>query len=79
MSAERYKMNAIWTLAGSGREKNYNFPSGSRWKAMPKKVIVLYAKGIIALRYLSWVPRVSWNPVGIWRDYALKLNTFGDR
>ena len=79
MYAESWKINAFQTLVRLSREKIYNFPSKSRWKAAPKKVIALYAKRVIALQHLSWVPRVSWNPVGIRRDYAAKLNTFDDR
>jgi len=53
MFAGSCKIEAFLVLADWSRDTNYFFPSRNRWKAVPKKVIALYAKGVIALQFLS--------------------------
>ena len=45
-----------------------------RWKAQPKRVIALYPKSW-SLQSRPRVRRDTWNPVGIWVDHHLRLNT----
>ncbi len=48
--------------------------SRSCWEAAPQRVIVPYAK-YINLEEVSWVRRGTWNPVGIYPDHWVSLNT----
>ena len=49
------------------------------WKDRPKRVIVPYVKGVLSYGFNSEVLQDSRNPVGIRRDYTVRLNTFDDR